>query len=214
MQTDFIHTPSGPDTNLTLSNHVLILQSVFKKNSLIKIFQKPILRKWDCICLILSNPKLSNSTDPHTIFPFYLYLLHWSERLPNFYLFSLMALPIIFFPLYYTTVSLQEIVIFSCLMPENEKYQTVKFQESLPLKDNWISKHCIPTINIKFENIMFFSYETWLLQGRLTEFLVPVMYCNQITKASLPETSWKYIKTVFQKLWLCYVEMEFALYFF
>lgn len=50
-----------------------------------------------------------------------------------------------------------------------------------------------------------------LLQGKHTEFSVYIMYYNQITEASLLETIYKDMKNVFKKL--CYVEMEFYLYF-
>lgn len=39
---------------------------------------------------------------------------------------------------------------------QTKKNQTVRFLESLPLKDNLQSKHCMPTITMKFESIMIF----------------------------------------------------------
>lgn len=50
-----------------------------------------------------------------------------------------------------------------------------------------------------------------LLQGKHTEFSVYVIYYNQITEAFLLETIYKDMKNVFKKL--CYVEMEFYLFF-
>jgi hypothetical protein len=66
-------------------------------------------------------------------------------------MFSLMALPVIFFP------TIIQLSIGNSLLQqfsaESEKYQTVRFSESFPLKENLKSKHCVFTMNIKFENI-------------------------------------------------------------
>lgn len=86
---------------------------------------------------------------------------------------------------------------------QNEKYQTVRFLESLPFKGNLRSnlrsillRHGIPTINIKFENIMTFVMKMDSYKENI-EFLVHIMYFNRITKVSLLEIVYKCRKNVF-----------------
>lgn len=65
------------------------------------------------------------------------------------------------------------------------------------------------TINVKCN----FWYEAWLLQEKHTKFLVHITYCNQTAESLLLETICKDMGNVYKKLWPCYVQLEFYLYF-